>query len=103
MEDCSLEHGIDFDAINKCASKQFDDDDDGGNGSTEPGDVSGLSLLRRSFKRSERLGVAKSCTIRVDDQTWCVRDNGEWKNCAEGGSDVSVLAQVVQDLWKARN
>ena len=107
VEDCSLEHGIDFRALNKCASRQVDDDDgdDGRNGSTGPDDVSGLALLRKSFKRSEKLGITTSCTIRVDDQIWCIRDDGKWKNCTKGGTgmDVSVLVHEIEALWKARN
>lgn len=106
MEDCALEHGINFDALNQCASRQ--DDDEGGGGGRDdedPDKVSGIALLRRSIQRNLDAGIKKSCTVRVDEQIWCVRDGGLWKDCAEEGkgSSVSVLAEEIERLWKERN
>lgn len=106
MEDCALEHGIDFDALNKCASRQ-DDDECGGAGDdcSEPDKVSGIALLRQSIQRNLDAGIKKSCTVRLDEHIWCVRDGGLWKDCVKDGegSSVSVLTKEVERLWKERN
>lgn len=102
VEDCALEHGIDFDALNRCASQENDEDP-----SDKFGDapLSGLALLRESAEHSAKLGVATSCTVRLDETIWCVRDGGVWKNCAKDGeaSKVSVLVDEVERLYKERN
>jgi hypothetical protein len=100
VEDCALEHGIDFDALNQCASRQEDDE-----GDLDPfkGTPGGIALLRRSARRSEELGVKISCTTRLDDSTWCVRDAGEWKDCAKDGEKVSVLVDEIVKLWQEKN
>ncbi|KAL3478590.1 hypothetical protein BJX99DRAFT_223971 [Aspergillus californicus] len=102
VEQCALEHGIDFDALNECVSQQ---DDDPNKGPQVKGPLSGVSLLRKSARHSAELGVRTSCTIRLDDNVWCVRDGGVWKDCArEGqGSHVSVLAGEIERLWGQRN
>ncbi len=50
VQDCALEHAIDFGKINACVSR-----DDG----------YGLSLLRDSVERTQKAGVKYSCTVRV--------------------------------------
>lgn len=87
--------------MNHCASEQEDD----------PGDeyddppLSGIALLRRSALHSEGLGIATSCTVRLDESVWCVRDGGVWKDCAKGGqgSNVTVLVDEVKRLSKEKN
>jgi hypothetical protein len=49
VQGCALEHGIDFDKLNDCASK-----DDG---------AYGLDMLRESFKRTADAKVTFSCTV----------------------------------------
>ncbi|KAL6239667.1 hypothetical protein BDW75DRAFT_198000 [Aspergillus navahoensis] len=101
VEQCALEHGIDFDALNDCISQQDDDP----NKSIEDGPLSGVRLLRESARHSAELGVKTSCTVRLDDAVWCVRDGGIWKDCAkEGeGSKVPVLVDEIKKLWGQRN
>jgi hypothetical protein len=102
----ALEHGIDFDAMNRCASRQDDDQSGGGEGGdNDPKNLSGIALLRRSIQRNLDAGIKKSCTVRLDEQIWCVRDGGLWKDCAEDGerSSVSILVEEVEKLWKERN
>lgn len=100
VEDCALEHGIDFNSLNRCASRQNDDEDD-----LSQEDPSGIALLRRSALRNEQLGIKQSCTVRLDESVWCVRDGGVWKDCAKGGdgSKVRTLVEEVEKLWKQRN
>lgn len=82
VENCALEHGIGFDALNSCVSE----------------DGQGADLLRASVKRSANAGVVKSCTVRVAGENWCIRDGAEWKNC-EGGSQAEDLVAEVRRLY----
>lgn len=103
VENCALEHGIDFDALNRCASKENVIASDGdGDGDDSPG---GLALLRESALHSEALSVQTSCTIRLDEKVWCVRDDGVWRDCAQGGegSKVPVFVEEVERIWKEKN
>ncbi|EAW14429.1 GILT family protein [Aspergillus clavatus NRRL 1] len=102
VEQCALEHGIDFDALNECASQQ---DDDPGHDGFDKDPLSGIALLRKSALYSESLGIKTSCTVRLDEQVWCVRDDGVWKDCAKGGegSQVSVFVEEIKKLWKQQN
>lgn len=78
MENCALEHGIAFEALNACVSE----------------DGKGLELLRKSVERSEDAAVTKSCTVRVAGETWCIRDGGEWKDCNDGHEPKDLVAAV---------
>ncbi|GLB07325.1 hypothetical protein AtubIFM57258_002655 [Aspergillus tubingensis] len=104
VQGCALEHGIDFEALNKCASREYDDlgDDDD---SDEQTPLSGIALLRKSALHSEKLNVRTSCTLRLNESTWCVRDGGVWRDCAQEGegSKVSVLVDEVKKLWDKVN
>lgn len=83
LEDCALEHGIDFQKINKCTT-----DDDG---------QLAVDRLKVSFNHSASVGVTKSCTVRLDNKIRCIRDDGNWKDC-EGGSSPEDLVQDIMDL-----
>lgn len=48
IEDCALEHGVDFRRLNDCVSR-----DDG----------YGVALLRDSVQRTAAAGVTRSCTV----------------------------------------
>lgn len=103
VEDCALEHGIDFKALNKCVSSQSDDGDSRAF-RAEKGELSGLALLRESFRRSQQVGASKSCTVRVDNKEWCILDGGKWKNCQKQGAEtVDGLVKEVERLYKERN
>lgn len=82
VESCALEHGLSFDDLNGCISEEG----------------KGLDLLEQSVERSQVAGVTKSCTVRVDNKMWCIRDGGEWKDC-EHGSDVRSLVKEVKKLY----
>ncbi|KAJ5938959.1 hypothetical protein N7466_002093 [Penicillium verhagenii] len=102
VHQCALEHGIDFDALNQCASQQSDAPDDGQRGKTP---LSGIALLRQNALHSERLDVHTSCTVRLDESVWCIHDGGVWKNCVQDGegSKPQVLADEIKRLWEERN
>ena len=84
VENCALEHGVDFGRLNACASEEG----------------KGLELLRDSVERSKNKGVVYSCTVRLDDQIRCIRDGGKWKDC-EKGSTVDDLVADVDKLYKS--
>lgn len=104
VEGCALEHGIDFEALNQCASQE-NDDETGGDDGDDDTPLSGIALLRQSALHSDRVAAKKSCTVRLDESVWCVRDGGVWKDCVQNGrgSQVSVLVDQVERLWKERN
>ncbi|KAK0712218.1 hypothetical protein B0T21DRAFT_387211 [Apiosordaria backusii] len=87
IEDCALEHAIDFDKLNKCATK-----DDG---------AYGMGMLRRSVRRTSAAGVTKSCTVRLNEEIYCVRDGGQWKECPHGSS-VNDLVIAIEKLYHER-
>lgn len=86
MEDCALEHGINFQRLNSCAVE-----DDG---------AMGMDLLRASVERSQKANVTKSCTVRLDGKVRCIRDGGKWTDCEEGHT-AGDLVEDVNALWHA--
>lgn len=84
IQDCALEHGLSFDTLNECMSRD--------NGAY------GMGLLRESFERSREANVSTSCTVRLDGKTRCVVDGGEWRDC-EGGSKPEDLVRDIERLY----
>jgi Gamma interferon inducible lysosomal thiol reductase (GILT) len=82
VEDCALEHGIDFQKLNDCSSS-----DDG----------FALGLLRSSVMRSRDVGATISCTVRLNEEVYCIHD-GEWKDCPSG-SGVNDLVIAIEKLY----
>ena len=78
VESCAREHAVDFGKLNDCMST----------------DGHGEELLRSSVLRSKEEGVVLSCTVRVDRETWCVRDGGHWKECNSGSSVETLVSEV---------
>lgn len=87
VEDCAMEHGIDFDELNDCATKD--------NGAYA------MDMLRKSVEHSTAKNVTISCTIRLDEKVWCIRDGGEWKHC-DRGHEVTDLVHDVDKLYSDR-
>ncbi|KAL2760344.1 hypothetical protein ACRALDRAFT_2062089, partial [Sodiomyces alcalophilus JCM 7366] len=85
IEACALEHAIDFQALNDCAAK-----DDG---------AYGVGMLRDSVTRSAKAGVKFSCTVRLDEEIYCIRDGGEWKDCRYGPG-VNDLVMNIERLYQ---
>ncbi|KAF2649229.1 hypothetical protein K491DRAFT_698280 [Lophiostoma macrostomum CBS 122681] len=85
VEDCALEHGMDFDTLNDCMSRE-----DG---------AYGMDMLRTSVQRSADLNATISCTVRLDNKKRCIRDGGKWKDC-EGGSKPEDLIRDIDKLYK---
>jgi hypothetical protein len=86
IEDCALEHAIDFDKLNDCATK-----DDG---------AFGIGMLRESVQRTAKAGVTKSCTVRLNNEIYCIRDGGEWTDCP-AGPGVNDLVIAIRKLYSA--
>lgn len=107
VQDCALEHGIDFDKLNHCVSQ-----DDG---------AYAMGMLRESVERSAEANVTKSCTVssplstakkrekkreilisfqvRLNNEIRCIRDGGEWKDC-EDGFTPEDLVRDIDNLYK---
>jgi hypothetical protein len=85
IEDCALEHGLDFGVLNDCMSR-----DTG---------AYGMGLLRDSVQHSADVGVTTSCTIRLNNKVRCVHDGGKWKDC-DDGSDPEDLIRDIHQLYK---
>ncbi|PHH66850.1 hypothetical protein CDD80_913 [Ophiocordyceps camponoti-rufipedis] len=83
VEDCALEHRVDVRLLNECATR-----DDG---------AYGLHLLRESVKRSAEADATISCTIRLNNQVYCVHDGGKWIQCPQGPA-VSDLVSAINKL-----
>ncbi|OAX78298.1 hypothetical protein ACJ72_07396 [Emergomyces africanus] len=103
VEDCAMEYGIDFKALNDCASRQADEDDVKRAGADDPDTLSGLALLRTDFKRNTALGITKSCTVRVNEKIWCIRDRDEWTDCQPRGGETSTLVDEINGLYNSRS
>lgn len=43
--------------------------------------------------------VTKSCTIRVNEEVYCIRDDEQWKDCPNG-ADVDTLVAKIDDLYQ---
>ncbi|OJD21711.1 hypothetical protein ACJ73_06949 [Blastomyces percursus] len=101
VEDCASEFGLDFGALNACVSRQVDEDDDKRTSIDDPDKdkVSGLALLRTDFKRNAALGIKKSCTVRVNENIWCIRDSHEWKDCQPHGDETPTLVDEINRLY----
>lgn len=82
VEGCAMEHGLDFDRLNKCIS------DEG----------HGTELLRKSVEWSAQNNIRKSCTVRLNGNIRCIRDGGKWYDCP-GGSEVSDLVSQIKELY----
>ncbi|KJR80130.1 gamma interferon inducible lysosomal thiol reductase [Sporothrix schenckii 1099-18] len=85
IEGCALEHAVDFAALNECATR-----DDG---------QYAMNLLRDSVQHTAAAGVTKSCTVRLDNKIYCIRDDGEWKDCPSGPG-VHDLIVNVEKLYR---
>lgn len=86
VEDCALEHAIDFEKLNDCAAK-----DDG---------AIGMGMLRESVQRTANAGVTKSCTVRLNNEIYCIRDGGQWTDCPTGPA-VNDLIIAVEKLYRS--
>ncbi|KAH0605593.1 uncharacterized protein H6S33_004815 [Morchella sextelata] len=85
IESCASKHDVSFEKVNECISSL---DPDGG-----------MALLAGSVDRSRRAGVTTSCTVRVEEKVWCVRDGGKWRDC-DGGSGVDDLVREVEERYR---
>lgn len=58
-----------------------------------------LSSLTASFFYFQA-GVTKSCTVRLDEKVYCIRDDSEWKDCPTGPA-VSDLVIAIEKLYRS--
>ncbi|KAH7328134.1 hypothetical protein B0I35DRAFT_472879 [Stachybotrys elegans] len=86
IEDCALEHAIDIKDLNECATR-----DSGAHG---------MDLLRSSVQRTADANVTISCTIRLNDEVYCIRDGGEWIDCPHGPG-VNDLVLAIEKVYRS--
>ncbi|KAF3072365.1 hypothetical protein CFAM422_005304 [Trichoderma lentiforme] len=86
IEDCALEHAIDFNKLNECAARDET--------------AHGIELLRNSVQRSAEANVTISCTIRLNNEVYCIRDDDQWKDCPNG-SGVNDLVLAIEKLYRS--
>ncbi|KAK4163255.1 hypothetical protein QBC43DRAFT_213519 [Cladorrhinum sp. PSN259] len=89
IEDCALEHAVNFDELNECATK-----DDG---------AFGMGMLRKSVKRTAEAGVTKSCTVRLNDEIYCIRDNAQWTDCPQGSKPNDLVIAIEKLYYHGNN
>ncbi|CAK7273335.1 hypothetical protein SEPCBS57363_005600 [Sporothrix epigloea] len=82
IEGCALEHAVDFEALNECATR-----DDG---------QYAMNLLRDSVQHTKAVGVTKSCTVRVDNEVYCIRDDGKWTDCPAGPGVRDLIIKIAK-------
>ena len=78
VKDCALEHGISFENLNDCAADER----------------GGLHLLKKSVERSKKVHAETSCTVRLDDKVWCIRDDDKWKDCKDGHKAKDLVSEI---------
>ena len=44
--------------------------------------------------------MTKSCTLRLNDEIYCIRDDGDWIDCPHGAG-VNDLVIQVEKLYRA--
>lgn len=45
-------------------------------------------------------GVTKSCTVRLNEEIYCIRDGGEWSDCPHGPG-VNDLVLAIEKLYRS--
>ncbi|KAK3721018.1 hypothetical protein LTR37_003308 [Vermiconidia calcicola] len=85
VEDCVLEHSMSMEDLNNCTNQ-------------DDGSLS-VDMLRASFNRTAEAGVTKSCTVRLNGQTRCIRDGGEWKDCDGGSTAQDLVADILDQAY----
>lgn len=43
-------------------------------------------------------GVTKSCTVRLNEEIYCIRDGGQWKDCPHGAG-VNDLVIAIEKQY----
>lgn len=44
--------------------------------------------------------MTKSCTVRLDGEVYCIRDDGEWVDCPKGPA-VNDLVISIEELYRS--
>ncbi|KDQ64492.1 hypothetical protein JAAARDRAFT_145274 [Jaapia argillacea MUCL 33604] len=61
----------------------------------------GISLLRESVKNTQALNITqvewKSCTIVINGNQVCIRDDGQWKSCEAGHAPADFIKQIDEE------
>jgi len=77
-KDCAKQLQLDYDVIDHCATGPL-----------------GRQLFSESIAKRKASGATKSCTLQLDDRTWCVRD-GVFKSCNEGNTAADLTKAICE-------
>jgi hypothetical protein len=80
LEECARDSDIDYGKIHECAYAK-----------------EGLDLLYNSVEDTISAGANFSCTVQVDKELWCVRDDYEWQ-CGPEHYEVGELVKYIKKL-----
>lgn len=80
IQECAKENNINYEEVKDCADSDH-----------------GRRLLMKSVRHSVSAGANFSCTIRVDEKEWCIRDDYKWQ-CDAGHYTVSSLVKEINRL-----
>jgi hypothetical protein len=80
---CAIQVGLDIDQFNLCSNTPK---------------LANKALLE-SVERTHKAKVKVSCTIMINDNTWCVHDS-EWKECGGEKDKPGDLSQAVCDAYE---
>ncbi|KAL5527769.1 hypothetical protein ACEPAG_6570 [Sanghuangporus baumii] len=59
----------------------------------------GIQLLKDSVRRTEELGIEKSCTVLINNKPVCIHD-GAWKECQDGHAPEDFIKQINAEYEK---
>eukprot|EP00879_Flechtneria_rotunda_P004508 GHRR01004763.1.p1 GENE.GHRR01004763.1~~GHRR01004763.1.p1 ORF type:complete len:241 (+),score=64.54 GHRR01004763.1:247-969(+) len=60
------------------------------------------ALLQQELSHTAALGVGRSCTIQVESNTICVRDDEQWKDCP-AGTTPDDFKEVICGYYATKN
>lgn len=57
--------------------------------------VQGIVLI------DSQVDVTTSCTIRLNDEVYCIRDGGEWSNCPNGAGVNDLIIAIEKAYYRS--
>lgn len=58
-------------------------------------------FLCRISNPSPQVNATFSCTIRLNEEVYCIRDDGEWKDCPHGSSVNDLVLSVEKLVFRS--
>ena len=54
------------------------------------------------FRSPAQAGVTLSCTVRLDEEVYCIRDGGEWVDCPHGAGVNDLVIEIEKRYQRGR-